>query len=112
MVRQNERPPVVIPAQAGTSLSFQPQKRERDSSLPWNDGLGKQDYCEQVALSFIPISMIVCVCNAIRECDVRAAARAGASCPTSAYRARGAKPRCGQCFSFAREIIAAERATA
>jgi bacterioferritin-associated ferredoxin len=56
--------------------------------------------------------MIVCVCNAIRECDVRAAARAGASCPTSAYRARGAKPRCGQCFSFAREIIAAERATA
>jgi len=69
-------------------------------------------YCEQVALSFIPVSMIVCVCNAIRECDVRAAARAGASCPTSAYRARGAKPRCGQCFSFAREIIAAERATA
>jgi bacterioferritin-associated ferredoxin len=71
-----------------------------------------KDYCEQVALSFIPISMIVCVCNAIRECDVRAAARAGAACPTSAYRARGAKPRCGQCFSFAREIIAAERATA
>jgi bacterioferritin-associated ferredoxin len=56
--------------------------------------------------------MIVCVCNAIRESEVRAAARAGASCPTSAYRSRGAKPRCGQCFSFAREIIAAERATA
>jgi len=56
--------------------------------------------------------MIVCVCNAIRENEVRAAARAGASCPTSAYRARGCKPRCGQCFSFAREIIAAELATA
>ena len=56
--------------------------------------------------------MIVCVCNAIRECEVRQAARNGASCPTAAYRARGAKPRCGQCFSFAREIIAAERATA
>ena len=27
-----------------------------------------------------------------------------------AYRARGCKPRCGQCFSFAREIIAAETA--
>ena len=42
----------------------------------------------------------------------QAAARDGASCPTSAYRAFGRKPRCGQCFSFAREIIAAERATA
>ena len=56
--------------------------------------------------------MIVCVCNAIRESDVRQAARAGASCPTTAYRARGAKPRCGQCFAFAREIIASELATA
>jgi bacterioferritin-associated ferredoxin len=56
--------------------------------------------------------MIVCVCNAIRENELRAAARAGASCPTSAYRARGCKPRCGQCFSFAREVIAAELATA
>ena len=56
--------------------------------------------------------MIVCVCNAIRENDVRAAARAGASCPTSAYKARGCKPRCGQCFSFAREIIAQERRSA
>ena len=50
--------------------------------------------------------MIVCVCNAIRECDLRKAARDGASCPTSAYRAFGRKPRCGQCFSFAREVIA------
>ncbi len=56
--------------------------------------------------------MVVCVCNAIRECDVRNAARQGASCPNSAYRSLGRKPRCGQCFSFAREIIAAERATA
>lgn len=56
--------------------------------------------------------MIVCVCNAIREGQVRQAAREGASCPTSAYRMHGRKPRCGQCFSFAREIIAAERATA
>ena len=56
--------------------------------------------------------MIVCICNAIRESDVRQAARAGASCPTAAYRARGAKPRCGQCFAFAREIIASELAAA
>ena len=56
--------------------------------------------------------MIVCICNAIRESEVRQAAREGASCPTSAYRLQGRKPRCGQCFAFAREIIAAERATA
>jgi bacterioferritin-associated ferredoxin len=56
--------------------------------------------------------MIVCICNAIRESDVRKAARSGASCPTSAYAAKGCRPRCGQCFSFAREIIASERATA
>lgn len=57
-------------------------------------------------------SMIVCVCNAIRETEVRQAAREGASCPTSAYRCYGRKPRCGQCFTFAREIIDAERAAA
>lgn len=56
--------------------------------------------------------MIVCICNAIREADVRKAARDGASCPASAYRLYGRKPRCGQCVSFAREIIASERATA
>ena len=56
--------------------------------------------------------MIVCVCNAIRETQVRQAARNGASCPSSAYAQCGRKARCGQCFSFARQIIAAERATA
>jgi bacterioferritin-associated ferredoxin len=56
--------------------------------------------------------MIVCICNAIRETEVKAAARDGASCPSSAYRSLGRKPKCGQCFSFAREIISAERATA
>jgi len=53
--------------------------------------------------------MIVCVCNAIPEREVRQAARNGATCPTSAYRAVGRKPRCGQCFPFAREVIEAER---
>ncbi|HET9638973.1 MAG TPA: (2Fe-2S)-binding protein [Allosphingosinicella sp.] len=54
--------------------------------------------------------MIVCVCNAIRESDVRQAALDGASCPSSAYGRFGRKPRCGQCFSFAREVIAAAQA--
>ncbi len=56
--------------------------------------------------------MIVCVCNAIRETQVRQAARDGASCPTTAYRCYGARPRCGQCLAFARDIIAAERSPA
>jgi bacterioferritin-associated ferredoxin len=56
--------------------------------------------------------MIVCVCNAIREDEVRKAAREGAVCTRSVYRAIGRKPRCGQCLPFAKEIIAAERATA
>jgi bacterioferritin-associated ferredoxin len=54
-------------------------------------------------------SMVVCHCNAIRERDVRAAARSGASCPLSAYAALGRRPRCGQCIPFARELIAEEQ---
>jgi bacterioferritin-associated ferredoxin len=56
--------------------------------------------------------MIVCLCNAIREDEVRKAAREGAACTRSVYRAIGRKLRCGQCLPFAKEIIAAERATA
>lgn len=56
--------------------------------------------------------MVVCVCNAIRENDVRTAARGGCSDPRAAYAALGRRPRCGQCMPFAREIIAAERASA
>jgi bacterioferritin-associated ferredoxin len=54
--------------------------------------------------------MIVCICNAIRESDVRSAAQSGAACPRSAYAAVGRRLRCGQCIPFAREIIEAERA--
>lgn len=55
--------------------------------------------------------MIVCICNAIRESDVRKAAVGGASCPTSAYRQLGCRAKCGQCFPYAREIIAAQTST-
>lgn len=56
--------------------------------------------------------MVVCICNAIKERELRAAVRDGASCPNSAYAAMGRKPKCGQCLNFARSIISAERATA
>ena len=55
--------------------------------------------------------MVVCVCNAIRERDVRDAARAGCADPIRAYASLGRRPRCGQCLPYARELIASERGT-
>ncbi|MHC9417346.1 (2Fe-2S)-binding protein [Sphingomonas citri] len=56
--------------------------------------------------------MVVCVCNAIKECQVREAARSGAATPCQAYRCLGRSPKCGQCVQFARAIIDEERAAA
>ncbi|RVT92824.1 MULTISPECIES: (2Fe-2S)-binding protein [Sphingomonas] len=56
--------------------------------------------------------MVVCICNAIRETEVRDAVRKGATCPRSAYETLGRRPRCGQCLPFAREIIEDEATVA
>jgi bacterioferritin-associated ferredoxin len=56
--------------------------------------------------------MVVCVCNAIRERDVREAARNGAASACQAYRACGKQAKCGQCIPFARAIIDEVRAAA
>ena len=56
--------------------------------------------------------MVVCVCNAIREREVRDAARRGAISPAKAYQSLGCKPQCGQCIPFALQIIKAEHALA
>ena len=56
--------------------------------------------------------MVVCVCNAIRESDVRNAARSGSKTACQAYRSLGHQPKCGQCVTFARAIIDEERAAA
>jgi bacterioferritin-associated ferredoxin len=56
--------------------------------------------------------MVVCVCNAVRETDLRDAARAGSRHPKCAYKRLGCEIRCGQCLPFAREIIQDERAAA
>jgi bacterioferritin-associated ferredoxin len=56
--------------------------------------------------------MILCVCNALREADVREAVRNGAQCPISAYATLGRKPKCGQCVPAARTLIAQARAAA
>lgn len=56
--------------------------------------------------------MVVCVCNAIREQQVREAARNGSVTAYQAYRTLGRQPKCGQCVPFARAIIDEERAVA
>ena len=53
--------------------------------------------------------MIVCVCNAIAESEVREAARAGASSPETAYAQLGCEPHCGCCLSYAQQLIDQER---
>jgi bacterioferritin-associated ferredoxin len=56
--------------------------------------------------------MYVCICNAIRETDLRAAAR---RCPGDAeavYGALGRTPQCRQCIDEATEIMSEERAGA
>jgi len=56
--------------------------------------------------------MVVCVCNAVRETQVREAARAGCMTACQAYKSLGLQPKCGQCAVVARSIIDLERAAA
>ena len=53
--------------------------------------------------------MILCVCNAITEAEVREAARAGAASPDEAYARLGCEPHCGCCLDFAQELIDREQ---
>lgn len=53
--------------------------------------------------------MYICICNAIRECDFREAAR---TCPGDAdavYECLGKHAQCGQCLDDAAEILIEER---
>jgi bacterioferritin-associated ferredoxin len=49
--------------------------------------------------------MIVCVCNAITETEVRDAARKGSRTPEAAYASFDCEPQCGCCLDYAQEII-------
>lgn len=55
--------------------------------------------------------MVVCICNAIREHQIRGVARQ-CQTPCQAYSALGCRPKCGQCSTVARQIIDDERAAA
>ena len=56
--------------------------------------------------------MYVCICNAIRESDLRAMARSNGGCAPSVYAALGCEPQCRQCLDEAEDVLAEERATA
>ncbi len=56
--------------------------------------------------------MIICVCNAIREKDLRAAVRCCSERPVDVYARLGRKPKCGQCLPMARNVISVKAARA
>jgi bacterioferritin-associated ferredoxin len=53
--------------------------------------------------------MLVCICNAIREDDLREAARRGADDAEGAYAWLGKTPNCGICLDHAEDVIFEER---
>jgi bacterioferritin-associated ferredoxin len=56
--------------------------------------------------------MYVCICNAIRETDLRTAARSCAGDADAVYSSLGRTPQCRQCIDEALEIMMEERAIA
>ena len=56
--------------------------------------------------------MYICICNAIRESELRAVARRTSGCAETAYAALGKRPNCGGCLCFAEDVLADECARA
>ena len=50
-------------------------------------------------------AMYICLCNALTDHNVRAAALAGASRPSEIYRACGCAAHCGTCAATVRRIL-------
>ena len=53
--------------------------------------------------------MIVCVCNAITEDELREAAKQGARTPEQAYAKLGCEPQCGSCLCYAQDLLDEQR---
>ncbi|WP_404384224.1 bacterioferritin-associated ferredoxin [Caenispirillum salinarum] len=53
--------------------------------------------------------MYVCICNGLTDRDFTAAAQAGATTVSQAFKSLGEKPQCGRCVSCAREVMADAR---
>ena len=54
--------------------------------------------------------MYICICNAIRETDLREAARKVPGDADAVYASLGKTPQCGQCLDDAALILIEERA--
>ena len=54
--------------------------------------------------------MYVCLCNAIKESEVRDLARAGARTADGIYAALGCEPHCSTCTEYLQQMIDAESA--
>ena len=52
--------------------------------------------------------MYICVCNAIRESELRAVAPVSTGCPETAYAALGKTPKCGGCLCHAEAVLTDE----
>ncbi|MCW2349991.1 MULTISPECIES: (2Fe-2S)-binding protein [unclassified Sphingobium] len=55
--------------------------------------------------------MLVCICNAITEQELRSVARQGVTCPESAYRALGKTPQCRICLDHAEDVMVEEQSS-
>lgn len=53
--------------------------------------------------------MYICICNAIRETDLRRAACKNGGDAEAVYAAMGKRPNCGQCLEDANLIVDEER---
>jgi bacterioferritin-associated ferredoxin len=53
--------------------------------------------------------MYVCICNAIRETDLRRAARGSCGDAEAVYARLGKRPNCRQCLDDAEDILNEER---
>jgi len=53
--------------------------------------------------------MYICICNAIRECELRKAARRTGGDAERVYAALGKRPECRQCLDDADALIFEER---
>lgn len=53
--------------------------------------------------------MYVCICNAIRETDLRTAARCCSGDADAVYQSLGRTPQCRQCLDEATDILMEER---
>jgi bacterioferritin-associated ferredoxin len=54
--------------------------------------------------------MYTCICNAIRESDLRAAALGADGDAVAVYATLGKTPNCGQCLEKAEKLLEEERA--